>query len=35
MAVKSEKELSDAQRSHWLKAVAAMPAGTKPQLDLL
>jgi cytochrome c-type biogenesis protein CcmH/NrfG len=24
MAVKTEKELSDAQRSHWLKAVAAV-----------
>src|SRR3712207_6403920 len=24
MAVKTEKDLSDAQRSHWLKAVAAI-----------
>ena len=24
MAVKSEKELSDDQRAHWLKAVAAI-----------
>ena len=24
MAVKSEKELNETQRSHWLKAVAAM-----------